>query len=130
MSKEPESIPGTIVWVDLTVPNAEDVRDFYSNVVGWESKPIPMGKYDDFAMSPPGGGDATAGICHAQGVNDDLPAQWLLYITVSDLEKSMAACKTSGGEIVAGPKNYGDRARYCVIKDPAGAVMALFEEKA
>lgn len=128
MSKEPQSELGTIVWIDLTVPNAENVRDFYSKVVGWESKPISMGKYDDFAMSPPGAEDATAGICHAKGVNDDLPAQWLLYIIVSDLDKSMAACKESGGEIVTGPKNYGDKARYCVIKDPAGAVMALFEQ--
>lgn len=128
MTNEPKTVPGTIVWVDLTVPEAEKVRDFYANVVGWKSQPISMGKYDDFAMSPPGGGDATAGVCHAKGTNDDLPAQWLIYVSVTDIDRSMAACTESGGEIVAGPKNYGDKARYCVIKDPAGAVMALFQQ--
>jgi catechol-2,3-dioxygenase len=28
---------GTIGWVDLTVPNADEVRDFYMEVVGWKS---------------------------------------------------------------------------------------------
>ena len=27
---------GTINWRDLTVENAEEIRDFYSNVVGWQ----------------------------------------------------------------------------------------------
>lgn len=29
--------PGTIGWVDLTVADAESTRDFYRDVVGWET---------------------------------------------------------------------------------------------
>ena len=35
--------PGTIVWWDLTVPDAAAVRDFYARVVGWTSRDHPMG---------------------------------------------------------------------------------------
>lgn len=42
---------GTIAWRDLTVPNAEQVRDFYKGVVGWDSSPQDMGGYDDFNMN-------------------------------------------------------------------------------
>ena len=42
--------PGTISWSDLTIPNADAVRDFYSAVAGWKSMPIDMGGYSDYCM--------------------------------------------------------------------------------
>lgn len=122
MSVTPE--PGTISWQDLTVADAEGVRDFYQAVVGWKPEPIPMGGYSDFAMSAEG--TAVAGICHARGGNADLPPQWLIYITVEDLDHSLAECHRLGGSLIAGPRGYGG-GRYCVIKDPAGAVCALYQ---
>jgi hypothetical protein len=29
--------------------------------------------------------------------------------------------------VLAAPRNFGGQGRYCVIRDPAGAVAALFE---
>ena len=95
---------GTIGWQDLTVPDAGQVRDFYAA----------------------GSGRSVAGICHARGVNADLPAQWLLYLTVADLDASLAACRGRGGQVLAGPKTMGG-ARYAAIRDPAGAVAALYQ---
>jgi predicted enzyme related to lactoylglutathione lyase len=34
---------GSVGWIDLTVPEAEEVRDFYSAVVGWKSEPVDIG---------------------------------------------------------------------------------------
>ena len=59
--------------------------------------------------------------------NADLPAQWLVYITVEDLDDSMSNCEERGGKILVAPKDMGTMGRYCVIQDPAGAVAALFE---
>jgi hypothetical protein len=42
--------PGAIAWVDLTVPDAEAIRDFYSQVVAWKSEGVDMGGYKDFNM--------------------------------------------------------------------------------
>ena len=44
--------PGTIAWIDLTVPDAETVRDFYEQVTGWRSEPVDMGEYSDYNMLP------------------------------------------------------------------------------
>jgi len=127
MSENQENI-GVISWCDLTVEKAEDVRDFYREVVGWKASPVSMGDYDDFCMNPPKSDQPSAGICHARGVNADLPAQWLIYIIVADLDASIANCIKLGGKIIAGPKNMGDAGRYCIIQDPAGAVAALYEK--
>jgi len=127
MSEPPPPI-GTISWVDLTVPDARSLRDFYQLVVGWEWSEVPMGGYDDYCMNPPGAPGPIAGICHAQGSNADLPPVWLVYITVADLDQSLAACIELGGMLVSGPKSM-PQGRYAVIRDPAGAAAALFEPR-
>ena len=116
--------PGTITWQDLTVPDAEALRDFYASVVGWKAQPVRMGDYADFNMTADG--QSVAGMCHARGLNADLPAQWLIYITVEDLEHSIEECQRLGGSVIAPPRGLSG-GRFCVIRDPAGAVCALYQ---
>lgn len=116
---------GTITWQDLTVEHAEKIRDFYAAVAGWKPEPLGMGSYTDFVMSDADGVNV-AGICHARGQNADLPPMWMIYITVDDLDHSIAECQRLGGSLIAAPRSYGG-GRYCVIKDPAGAVCALYQ---
>ncbi|MFH2048467.1 MAG: VOC family protein [bacterium] len=127
MSDEKRDI-GRIGWIDLTVPDAEKIRDFYIKVVGWKSAPVSMGEYDDYCMIPPDENNPIAGICHALGVNKEIPPQWVIYITVENLDDSIASCKELGGEVIVGPKNMDKKSRYCIIKDPSGAVASLFEK--
>ncbi len=122
---EPKAPLGSIGWVDLTVPDAENVRDFYKAVVGWESGSVDMGEYQDFTMMPAGTESAVAGVCHARGGNADIPAAWMIYITVPDVAAAAKKCVEMGGEVLVGPK--GEQAIFCVIKDPAGAVCGLFQ---
>jgi predicted enzyme related to lactoylglutathione lyase len=106
------------------VPNAEQVRDFYQAVVGWKTHLVAMGDYSDFNMTVPSTGEGVAGVCHARGSNADLPPQWLIYIVVEDVDRSAATCVERGGAVVSGPRAMGG-GRFCVIRDPAGAVCAL-----
>lgn len=117
---------GKIGWFDLTVTDASAIRDFYSKVVGWKSQDVSMGEYDDFNMTMPESGDTAAGICHARGGNAELPSQWLIYITVADVDKSAEACRENGGAVIVGPKAMGD-GKFCVIEDPNGSVAALYQ---
>lgn len=124
MSEMPKPQVGTIGWHDLTVPNADEVRDFYAAVTGWTPQPLSMGDYNDYVMNAPGG-DGVAGVCHARGSNAGMPAQWLIYITVDDVDESMRQCEQRGGKVIAGPRDLGQYGRFCVIQDPAGAVAGL-----
>ena len=117
--------PGEVGWFDLTVNNAEEVCEFYRAIVGWDSTSLSMGDYDDFCMALPGTDKTVAGICHARGSNANLPAQWLIYITVEDVDASAEKCVALGGKVIEGPRKVGD-GRFCVIQDPAGAVAALY----
>ena len=127
MSEQKKPEVGSIAWTDLTIENAEDVRDFYSDVVGWKHSPVSMGGYSDFNMNAPESGNVVAGICHARDSNTDLPPQWMMYIIVADIEKSTTRCEELGGKLLTPIKNMGGQGRYCVIQDPASAVAALYE---
>lgn len=120
---------GEIVWRDLTVKNAEEIKDFYSEVVGWKSENHDMGDYHDFNIkSPEDDDEVVTGICHAKGSNSDIPAQWLMYVNVENVEASAQKCVNLGGKILDGPRMMG-ASRFCVIKDPAGAVLALISNE-
>jgi predicted enzyme related to lactoylglutathione lyase len=117
---------GKIGWIDMTVANAPEVRDFYKAVVGWDTDDIDMGGYSDYVMKMPASGDGVAGVCHAQGSNADLPSGWLIYIVVADVEQSAAACNANGGKIVVEPRDLAG-GRFCVVEDPGGSVAALYQ---
>lgn len=125
MSETPIAF-GQVGWIDLTVPEADRIRDFYGKVIGWTWQPVKMGDYDDFNMLGPDGRPA-AGVCFKKGVNAQIPSQWLIYITVPDIDSSVAACIELGGKVLVGPKGMGSMGKFCVIADPAGAVCALYE---
>jgi uncharacterized protein len=118
--------PGSIGWHDLTVGDAPRLRDFYSSVIGWSAQALDMGGYDDYVMGTPSG-EGVAGICHARGTNANLPPQWLIYFIVADLDDAINACIRNGGEVIV-PERGSPDGRYCVIRDPAGAVAALYEK--
>ena len=123
MSENKKPVVGSIVWRDLTVPNAEEVKDFYCEVVGWTAKTYPGG--EDFNIHQ-ADGEVMAGVCYAKGANAKMPPQWLLYVTVENVEESTAKCVELGGKILDGPRMMGKNA-FCVIQDPVGAVMGLIE---
>ncbi len=125
MDEAPEI--GTLGWLDLTVDDAPRVRDFYRRVVGWTASEVDMGDYADYTMSLPQSGTAVAGVCHARGANAGLPPQWLVYLVVEDLDASLEAVRELGGTLLAPPRNAGGQGRYAVVRDPAGAAVALYE---
>jgi len=113
--------------MDLTVEDGEAVRSFYADVVGWTSESVDMGGYSDYNMCRPDDGAPVAGVCWARGGNEGLPPVWTLYVNVADLDASLVACEAGGGTIVRAVRSMGALGRYALIRDPAGAVLALFE---
>lgn len=115
---------GKIVWIDLTVPNADRLRDFYSEVVGWQPQPVDMGDYSDYGMLS--GDEAVAGVCYARGPNANMPPVWMVYIQVESVAQCVEQCVALGGDVLDGPRMMGD-SNFAVIRDPAGAICGLIE---
>lgn len=116
---------GNIGWIDLTIPNAEEVKDFYAAVTGWKPEPVSMGDYNDYNMTADG--EPKAGVCHKTGPNSEIPSQWMIYINVPDIEKSATLVKENGGKLITEIRSMGAYGKVCHIQDPGGAVCALWE---
>ncbi|MFG0253414.1 MAG: VOC family protein [Phycisphaerales bacterium JB038] len=119
---------GRISWLDLTVPDASVTRDFYREVVGWSVQEVDMEdageSYTDYVMCA-SNGDAVAGICHARGVNRNLPPVWLICLPVGDLAQSLARVRENGGEVVDARAGSDGTPSYAAIRDPVGVCLAL-----
>ena len=116
---------GSIGWMDLTVADAEGLKDFYASVVGWKPEALSMGDYSDYVMK--GEGDSAVGICHARGKNVNIPPVWLPYFIVEDLDAALANCERLGGTRMGDVRSFGATARFCVIRDPQGAHCVLYQ---
>jgi len=124
--EENKTIPtqiGTIISADLTINQADDVRDFYKQVIGWDHMDINMGDYNDYLMQTKDG-VPVAGVCHQAGPNAGLPTVWMVYFQVEDLGKSMKMCKELGGKVLREPAEMTS-SNFTVIEYPAGAICAI-----
>ncbi|QEC53569.1 hypothetical protein EDD80_1205 [Anseongella ginsenosidimutans] len=130
MEQKKNSI-GSIISVDITVDNPEDLKTFYQEVIGWEAEGLQMkdesGAYEDYVMKDPQG-NWIGGICHNRGVNKGIPPQWIVYINVADIGQSIEKCQKLGGEVIKTSKNRDGSLQYAMIKDPRGAVLAITKE--
>lgn len=122
--------PGTILWHDLTVKDADKVSDFYKKVVGWEKTGLSMGDYEDYMMQVEDGDQATGstGICHAKGANAYIPPQWMVYVAVDNIDYSLGQCAKEGGKVIGEKRKMGEADWYCLIQDPAGAYIMLYQQ--
>ena len=115
-----------IPWIDLTVADAETIRDFYAAVAGLTPEPVAMDGYDDYSMLA--NGEALAGICHARGPHANIPPVWLPYFEVADLDESLAAALARGGTVLHEHRPPGGTMQYAILRDPAGAAAALIQQ--
>jgi Predicted enzyme related to lactoylglutathione lyase len=122
---------GSIISADLTIPNAEAIKDFYKAVIGWETEALTMGdeqgEYNDYVMKD-AAGNWVGGICHKRGVNVDQPPGWIVYVNVADIEKSIEKCRALGGKVMKESRMADGTLQFVLIEDPAGAVLALTKE--
>jgi len=119
---------GRIAWVDLTVSDASATRDFYRRVVDWSVKNVEMEergeRYADYAMLGESG-NAAAGVCHARGVNQELPPVWMIYLPVGDIAESLRRVQGEGGTVIKAVKGKDGEYVYAAVRDPVGAYLAL-----
>jgi predicted enzyme related to lactoylglutathione lyase len=130
MGKRTSHAPGTFSWVDLATTDAAAAKAFYAELFGWELQDVDAGDGATYTMCRLGG-DAVAGIfamtgeMHASGV----PPNWTSYVTVADADAAVARARELGGEAIDEAFDIGDVGRMAVLRDPQGAVFAVWQPK-
>ena len=116
---------GRFVWRELTTPDTAGAAKFYGDLFGWSSSDMEMGPGMTYTMLRNDElGEDVAGAMAPQ--MDGMPAHWLDYITVDDIDASLTHAVELGGSKLAGPMEVPGMGRWAVVQDPTGAVFGLF----
>lgn len=112
---------GVPAWTDLTTPDFEGAKRFYSALFGWDcqDQDSDAGPYA-LALQK---GEPVAGIYQTPGD----ASIWNTYIAVDDVEATAKAIADAGGRILMEPFEVGAAGRMAMAADPTGAVFGIWE---
>ena len=127
MSEQPASA-GTFCWTELMTRDIAAAKKFYADLIGWRMVDQNFGGMPYTMLYAPGHKEAAGGMMQMAGPQfEGVPPHWMPYILVKDIDDRANRCKQLGGKIKVPPMDIPDIGRFCVIEDPTGAVISLFQ---
>lgn len=128
-----ERLPGKIVWRDLLTNDPVASRRFYSELFGWEFESI--GEASNLRSNSAytlirHKGKLIGGMVDTLALNnrDDI-SQWVVLMSVENLDARVTAVTAGGGTIIAPPTDLQDRGRLALVRDAEGALLGLLETR-
>jgi predicted enzyme related to lactoylglutathione lyase len=118
-----ESHPGKVIWMDLVTHDVRRASDFYRQVFGWA---IRLNEDGGYAEAFQRGRPVAAFVRYEDDAPEDA-AQWLVSISVPDVDAAAAAARKQGGAVLEGPERLKDRGRWALISDSQGALLMLLK---
>jgi predicted enzyme related to lactoylglutathione lyase len=118
------STVGRFVWHELHTTDRPKAQKFYSTLIGWETKEVPMGPGEPYTLCMLEGKDH-AGITKSMAPAH-VPPHWLPYIAVDSVDASVTKVKELGGKVFMEAMDIPNVGRFAAVADPQGAAFALF----
>jgi len=113
-------MPAPFVWFDHRSDDPAAALTFYEKLLGW--KPAPQSPPGLTVLAPvPGDERAWGGMAESEQV----PAGWLPYVQVEDVDAAGSQAESLGGRIVK-TRTRGPAGDFVVVEDPGGARLALW----
>jgi len=113
--------PGRFVWRDLMTRDVSAAQRFYGELFGWRFENTKRG--DRPYVLARAGGVPVAGIVDVSAIAD-AGSQWLCFMAVADVDKTVALAQSDGGKILVQPRDL-PLARAAVVTDPQGAPLGV-----
>lgn len=130
MGQRDSYAPGTFCWTDLTTPDQETAKAFYSGLFGWVAEDIPIGEGVFYSMQRIDGRDVAAISPQPQQQRDaGVPATWNSYVAVESADAALARARELGANVHADAFDVFQSGRMGVVQDPQGAFFAVWEAR-
>jgi hypothetical protein len=112
--------PGRFSWNELVTTDVEGATAFYTRLLGWTVSAFSP-EYSLFNKE----GQDVGGLMKAP--QPGMPAQWVSYITVEDVDATATKAVELGGKIILSPMDIPDIGRIAVLQDPQNAAIGIFK---
>lgn len=111
---------GSFHWNELNSWDAEKDKAFYAQTLGWTYDAMPMG--DETYWLAKMGEQYVGGIFPLNEKEfAGVPAHWLSYIAVDDVDRRVEKAVAAGAKLVRAPFDVPDTGRIAIIQEPGGA---------
>lgn len=127
MTNAPDIKPGMPNWVELSTPDLEGTRAFYSGLFGWTpmvSVEPQAGGYTSFLLND----RAVAGAGPLMMANQ--PTAWNTYFATENTDETARMVEKVGGRTVTGPVDVSDYGRMALFTDSTGAAFGTWQPRA
>jgi hypothetical protein len=120
--------PGTFCWADLTTPDQDSAKAFYSALFGWVADDRPIGEGVYYSMQCIDGREVAAISLQRQEEREaNVPPRWNSYVAVADADATLARARELGATVHAEAFDVFDSGRMGVVEDPQGAHFAVWQ---
>jgi predicted enzyme related to lactoylglutathione lyase len=122
--------PGHFAWIELATTDPAAAKQFYMKLFGWTVNENDMGEMGIYYIFQKKGRDAAAMYrLMPDQVQQGVPPNWLSYVGVTSADDTAAKAQSLGGTALMPPFDVFDHGRMSVLKDPEGAVFAVWQAK-
>ncbi|MDT9701353.1 VOC family protein [Streptomyces sp. P17] len=113
--------PGSLGWVELMTRAPERAVAFYTTLFGWS-----VNASEHYTRWGIEGADFGGMVTMDEKFPHEVPAHWLPYFAVADVDDSAATATEAGGTILMEPTSVPEGPRIAVLRDPQGAVFGVY----
>ncbi len=121
----PERATGTPCWVDVSVPDVEAAKTFYTALLGWDCRTDPRPEAGGYTMCFV---DDVVAAAITPMWGEDAKAGWSVYLASDDTDLSATAVTENGGQVLAAPMDIFDAGRMAFCVDPVGATFGIWQK--
>jgi uncharacterized protein len=116
--------PGVPMWVDVSSPDMDKTRAFYSGLFDWDAQVVPEPEAGGYTMFFRDG--KMVGAAGPTFDPNQHPA-WSTYVHSEDAEATVQAVKDAGGQVAMGPMDVMGQGKMAVLSDPTGAYISIWQ---
>lgn len=125
--REGEPRVGEVAWNELMTDDHAGALSFYSELFGWdEGESMDMGEMGVYQIFDRNG-RMLGGMMNRP---PEVPASWLYYVRVDDVDDTIGKVGAHGGRVLNGPMEVPGGGRIAQCMDPQGAAFAVFQAPA
>jgi len=115
--------PGSVVWNELATRDPDGAAEFYRKVFRFDLDPLPDFPYTQLRVE----GRTVGGVFGMDGtIPAEIPAHWMTYFAVSDVEEAVDRARDLGG-IPVGTIADSRFGRFTTLGDPMGATFKVIQ---
>ena len=118
--------PNSLCWAELDTNDTSSAGSFYTALFGWGKKGGGQAANETEYIEWQLGGKSIGGMMTIPKEWGPVPPNWLVYFAVADVDATAKKTGELKGAAIVPPTDIPDMGRFAVLRDPQGAVFAVF----